>query len=88
MEMMIAVIAGISGVVFGLFGAVFSVYQYRHQKKLEAEKDLKDRLYFLANIIVDKDIPRKSRQPFYDEYIAKGGNGSFVKFWLEEESKE
>jgi hypothetical protein len=76
------------GIALGLFGSVFSVYQYRHQKKLDAERDLKERLYFLANIIVDKDIPRKSRQPFYDEYIAKGGNGSFVKFWLEEEPKE
>jgi hypothetical protein len=38
----------------------------------------------LANLIVDKDIPRSSRQIFFDEYIAKGGNGSFVKHWYNE----
>ncbi|GHT73697.1 hypothetical protein FACS1894124_2480 [Spirochaetia bacterium] len=52
--------------------------------KEQAEKqDLKDRLFFLAQLIVDRDIPRESRQIFFDEYIAKGGNGSFVKWWLE-----
>jgi hypothetical protein len=49
--------------------------------------EVRDRLYFLANIIMDKDIPRRSRQVFFDEYIAKGGNGSFVKFWYDEEKK-
>jgi hypothetical protein len=94
------------GIALGLFGSVFSVYQYikeiGYRKKLEEDKkrleevqnelllkkELDDRLYFLANVIINKDIPRKSRQPFYDEYIAKGGHGSFVKFWLEEEPKE
>jgi flagellar biosynthesis component FlhA len=52
--------------------------------KAQAEKqDLKDRLFFLAQLIVDRDISRESRQIFFDEYIAKGGNGSFVKWWLE-----
>ena len=52
--------------------------------KAQAEKqDLKDRLTFLTQVIIDKDIPRESRQPFYDEYIAKGGNGTVIKFWLE-----
>jgi hypothetical protein len=36
---------------------------------------------------MDKDIPRKSRQIFFDEYVAKGGNGSFVKFWYDEEKE-
>jgi hypothetical protein len=36
---------------------------------------------------VYKDIPRRSRQVFFDEYIAKGGNGSFVKFWYDEEKE-
>jgi hypothetical protein len=40
-------------------------------------------LTFLTQVIIDKDIPRESRQPFYDEYIAKGGNGTVIKFWLE-----
>ncbi|GHU12487.1 hypothetical protein FACS1894161_0820 [Spirochaetia bacterium] len=55
--------------------------------KAQAEKDkaqdLKDRLFFLAQLIIDRDIPRESRQIFFDEYIAKGGNGSFVRWWLE-----
>ncbi|GHV24076.1 hypothetical protein FACS189498_0320 [Spirochaetia bacterium] len=55
--------------------------------KVQAERDkaqdLKDRLFFLAQLIVDRDIPRESRQIFFDEYISKGGNGSFVKWWLE-----
>ncbi|MDR1596662.1 MAG: hypothetical protein LBR99_03055 [Treponema sp.] len=56
----------------------------RRLRKYEAEQALRERLYFLANIIVDKDIPRSSRQIFFDEYIAKGGNGSFVKYWYHE----
>jgi regulator of protease activity HflC (stomatin/prohibitin superfamily) len=48
-----------------------------------ARQELRDRLTFLTQVIIDKDIPRESRQPFYDEYIAKGGNGTVIKFWLE-----
>jgi NAD/NADP transhydrogenase alpha subunit len=55
--------------------------------KQAAEMALKERLYFLANLIVDKDISRSSRQIFFDEYIAKGGNGSFVKHWYNEEKE-
>ncbi|GHT79839.1 hypothetical protein FACS1894130_09790 [Spirochaetia bacterium] len=63
----------------------------RHKNKEQAEReaqrdkeqDLKDRLTFLTQVIIDKDIPRESRQPFYEEYIAKGGNGTVIKFWLE-----
>ncbi|GMO61705.1 MAG: hypothetical protein Ta2A_07940 [Treponemataceae bacterium] len=55
--------------------------------KAQAERDklqdLKDRLTFLTQVIIDKDIPRESRQPFFDEYVAKGGNGTVIKFWLE-----
>ena len=94
----VGIVAGIAGLITGLFGAVFSVCQYFYQKrkdkeqaereaqrdKAQAEKqDLKDRLTFLTQVIIDKDIPRESRQPFYEEYIAKGGNGTVIKFWLE-----
>jgi F0F1-type ATP synthase membrane subunit b/b' len=51
--------------------------------KEAARQELRDRLTFLTQVIIDKDIPRESRQPFYDEYIAKGGNGTVIKFWLE-----
>ncbi|GHV26419.1 hypothetical protein AGMMS4952_06430 [Spirochaetia bacterium] len=57
--------------------------QAEQAEKLAEKQDLKDRLFFLAQLIVDRDIPRESRQIFFDEYIAKGGNGSFVKWWLE-----
>jgi regulator of protease activity HflC (stomatin/prohibitin superfamily) len=53
------------------------------QAERDKAQDVKDRLFFLAQLIVDQDIPRESRQIFFDEYIAKGGNGSFVKWWLE-----
>ncbi|GHV95870.1 hypothetical protein AGMMS50293_21900 [Spirochaetia bacterium] len=53
------------------------------QAERDKAQDLKDRLFFLAQLIVDRDIPRESRQIFFDEYIAKGGNGSFVRWWLE-----
>jgi hypothetical protein len=52
--------------------------------ELTTELALKERLYFLANLVANKDIPRSSRRIFFDEYIAKGGNGSFVKHWYNE----
>ncbi|GHV89222.1 hypothetical protein AGMMS50267_15820 [Spirochaetia bacterium] len=55
----------------------------KEQAQRDKQQDLKDRLTFLTQVIIDKDIPRESRQPFFDEYVAKGGNGTVVKFWLE-----
>ncbi|GHV76608.1 hypothetical protein AGMMS49942_14290 [Spirochaetia bacterium] len=52
--------------------------------KEAARQELRDRLNFLMQVIIDKDIPRESRRPFFDEYIAKGGNGTVIKFWLED----
>ena len=66
---------GIAGVALGLFGSIFSVVLSVKQKK-------QSRLDFLVNIIIVEDIPRESRQIFYDEYVALGGNGSVNKFWL------
>jgi hypothetical protein len=85
----------LAGIVIGISSLIYAVMQSRHQRAYEQEQckqaearaeeqALKDRLYFLANLIVDKDIPRRSRQIFFDEYIAKGGNGSFVKYWYNE----
>jgi type II secretory pathway pseudopilin PulG len=64
--------------------AVREQEQAAFEREQAAKQELRERLYFLANIIVDTDIPRSSRQIFFDEYIAKGGNGSFVKFWYNE----
>ncbi|MDR2246582.1 MAG: hypothetical protein LBE17_07960 [Treponema sp.] len=81
----------VAGIVIGVSDFIYSIVQARHQKKYKreqaAEQALKDRLYFLANLIVDKDIPRSSRQIFFDRYIAKGGNGAFVKRWYNEEKE-
>ncbi|GHV32358.1 hypothetical protein AGMMS4952_22570 [Spirochaetia bacterium] len=57
--------------------------QAEREAQRDKAQDLKDRLIFLTQVIIDKDIPRESRQPFFEEYIAKGGNGTVVKFWLE-----
>jgi len=77
MESILALVGAISGVL-GLALAVFvAVRQNRN-----------DRLAFLSNIIFDTTIDRESRQPFYDEYIAKKGNGTVVKFWLIEGKKQ
>ncbi|GHT89784.1 hypothetical protein FACS1894137_19130 [Spirochaetia bacterium] len=89
---------GLFGSVFSVVQFFYQRHKDREQAAIEAQRakeqaerakeqaekqDLKDRLYFLAQLIVDRDIPRESRQIFFDEYIAKGGNGSFVKWWLE-----
>ncbi|GBU28176.1 hypothetical protein R84B8_01734 [Treponema sp. R8-4-B8] len=77
MEGILATVGAITGVL-GLALAVFvTVRQNRN-----------DRLNFLSNVIFDTTIDRESRQPFYDEYIAKKGNGTVVKFWLIEGKKQ
>jgi hypothetical protein len=65
------------GIITGVFGSVLSVYLAIRQKR-------SDRLAFLVQVIIDRNIPRESRKPFYEEYIAKGGNGTVVRFWLED----
>jgi hypothetical protein len=74
------IVAGVFGIIIGVSDFIYSILLSRRQRKV-------DRLYFLTNLIVDKDIPHRSRQIFFDEYIAKGGNGSFVKFWYDEEKE-
>jgi len=77
MEGILAVVGAITGVL-GLLLAVFvAIRQNRN-----------DRLAFLSNVIFDTTIDRESRQPFYDEYIAKKGNGTVVKSWLIEGKKQ
>ncbi|GHV80762.1 hypothetical protein AGMMS49944_25530 [Spirochaetia bacterium] len=85
---------GLFGSVFSVVQFFYQRYKDKEQAVIEAARDkaqaerdkaqdLKDRLAFLMQVIIDKDIPRESRQPFFDEYIAKGGNGTVIKFWLE-----
>jgi hypothetical protein len=81
MEMIIATIGAITGVA----GLIISVFVVRWQAKIQAKSD---RMAFLSNVIFNSTIDRASRQPFYDEYIAKNGNGPVVEFWLREGQKE
>ena len=81
MEMIVATVGAITGVA----GLIISVFVVRWQAKIQAKSD---RMAFLSNVIFNSTIDRASRQPFYDEYIAKKGNGTVVKFWLVEGRKE
>jgi hypothetical protein len=74
-------ILSIVGAVTGVLGLGLAILVAVRQTK-------NDRLAFLSNVIFDTTIDRVSRQPFYDEYIAKRGNGTVVKFWLIEGQKE
>jgi hypothetical protein len=73
----LAVIGAITGVSGLGLAIVLAVRQVRN-----------DRMTFLADRIFDISIPRDLRLPFYEEYISMKGNGTAVKFWLMEASKE
>jgi hypothetical protein len=71
-----------------ILGAIWALYMYFNQRKYDERKheerkleerkyeERKERLIFLASIIVDKDRPLEYRKPFFDEYMAAGGNGT------------
>ncbi|MDR0442541.1 MAG: hypothetical protein LBH44_03945 [Treponema sp.] len=69
----LAVVGAITGVMGLGLAILLAIRQTRN-----------DRLTFLADRIFDISIPRELRLPFYEEYIAKRGNGTAVKFWLME----
>jgi hypothetical protein len=84
---------GIIGTITGILGLALAVFiaimqakeQKRHAQELEIQKQEQarnNRLMFLADRIFDSSIPRKLRQPFYEEYISMKGNGTAVRFWL------
>jgi hypothetical protein len=74
------------GIVLGLSSFVYSVLQARRHKKFEKDQfeyqTTQDRLTFLSTVIMDRSLPRSHRQAFYDEYLAKKGNGPVVRLWL------
>jgi hypothetical protein len=99
MENTIGTIIGVLGFVLAVFIAVRQVQaEKRNAKELEIQKQEMERqkqemaktnrLMFLADRIFDPTIPRDLRLPFYEEYLAMGGNGTAVKFWLIEGEKE
>jgi hypothetical protein len=77
----IGMITGIAGAIIGTAGLILATFVAIKQAR-------NDRLAFLSNVIFNTTIDRTSRQPFYDEYIAKKGNGPVVEFWLIEGKKE
>ena len=89
-------ILGVIGAVTGVLGLLVSIIVVRwqakeHTKEMEterAERIRTERLNFLADRIFDIFIPRDLRLPFYEEYISMKGNGTAVRFWLAEESKQ
>jgi hypothetical protein len=85
MENILAVIGAITGVLGLLVSVLLTVLVTRWQVKVQARSD---RMAFLADRIFDISIPRELRLPFYEEYISMKGNGTAVKFWLMEETRE
>ena len=86
-----ALILGLIGTLTGVIALIATIVIQHRYEQLSAAQERKseerERLLFLASVIFDTDIPRESRQAFYDEYIAKKGNGPVVKFWLLEGEK-
>ena len=78
---LIGAITGITGVLVSVLAVLISVLLVRRQEKIQERSD---RMIFLADRIFDTSIPRKLREPFYEEYISMKGNGTVVKFWLME----
>jgi len=87
MELILGLIGTLTGVVGLVISCVITRNQIIRQAESEAKLARSARLEFLANVIIDTSIPRKARQPFYDEYVAMKGNGTVVKFWLLEGEK-
>ncbi|MDR0456422.1 MAG: hypothetical protein LBH20_07045 [Treponema sp.] len=92
----IGAITGALGLLVSIVAILTSVLVTRWQAKLHtqemaeerAERERLNRLAFLADRIFDLSIPRELRLPFYEEYISMKGNGTAVRFWLTEESRE
>jgi hypothetical protein len=78
---LIGAITGVAGLLIAIQSVLVSVLVVRWQTKVQARSE---RMAFLADRIFDSYIPRKLRQPFYEEYISMKGNGTAVKFWLME----
>ena len=89
-------ILGIVGAITGVLGLLVAIFLTRWQAKAHAKEMAEERanserlnrLAFLSDRIFDLSIPRELRLPFYEEYISMKGNGTAVKFWLMEESRE
>ena len=81
----LGIIGAITGVLGLLVSVLLTVLVTRWQVKVQ---DRSDRMAFLADRIFDVSIPRELRLPFYEEYISMKGNGTAVRFWMLEESRE
>jgi len=88
-------IIGIVGIIVGMcsiagfvLGLIANIRQGKEMEIQKKETERTNRLIFLADRIFDPTIPRELRLPFYEEYLAMGGNGTAVKFWLIEGERE
>ena len=89
-------ILGVIGTITGVLGLLVAIFLTRWQAKVHAKEMAEERanserlnrLAFLSDRIFDLSIPKELRLPFYEEYISMKGNGTAVKFWLMEESRE
>jgi hypothetical protein len=63
----------------------------KHERSLLEEQlkreERKDRMEDMKLIFLDKDISRKTREPFFEEFVRLGGNGLYARMWLEEGAK-
>jgi hypothetical protein len=74
--------------ILAVIGAITGVLALGLTILLAVRQSRNERMTFLADRIFDITIPRELRLPFYEEYISKKGNGTAVKFWLLEETRE
>ena len=103
MENVLGVIGAICGVAGLIISVIVVRWQAKTDARVRAEEakahaeelareransERLNRLAFLSDRIFDLSIPRELRLPFYEEYISMKGNGTAVRFWLMEETKE
>jgi hypothetical protein len=59
----------------------------KQEESRAREAERKERMEDMKLIFLDKDIPRKTREPFFEEFVRLGGNGLYARMWLEEGAK-
>jgi hypothetical protein len=72
------------GIALGLFGSVISVVQLVYSRKKYRKDERFRRMEGMKMIFLDKDIPRKTREPFFEEFVRLGGNGLYARIWFGE----
>jgi hypothetical protein len=95
---MVGVVSGLSGLVLSVLNVFREKKRDMREKERdmrEKERDMREkeqleeqkkrnRMEDMKIIFLDKDIPRKTRDPFFEEFVRLGGNGLYARMWLEE----